>query len=202
MGTKIAKDRQLVKVLLLDNYDSFTHILLRTLSALDLLCITVKKNDEISLAEAQEFDAFVLSPGPGFPATSGICCELIRQYAASKPMLGICLGHQAIAEVFGAQLYNLPQVQHGRCTQLTQVIANPIFDGLTSPIKVGLYHSWAVAATPFPDCLEITSRSTEGTVMSIAHKEYPIIGLQFHPESIMTPQGPLMLKNWAESLKV
>ncbi len=200
MSTKIAKGIQRKKVLLVDNYDSFTYILLRTLEELDMLCITVKKNDTIDIAEIKDYDAVILSPGPGYPSTSGICCELIRQFAPTMPILGICLGHQTIAEVFGATLINLPMVHHGEITDLKITKPHFLFKGLIEPIEVGLYHSWAVSKEDCPDCLEIIAVSGNGIIMSLQHKNFPIVGVQFHPESIMTSQGHLILQNWVNSL--
>lgn len=187
------------KILLLDNYDSFTFNLFRALEAAGMQDITVVKNDAMRPEEADDFEAMVISPGPGYPATSGVCCELIRRFAGHKPILGICLGHQAIAEVFGAQLYHLPQVRHGVQVHL-KIIENDItFTSLEGEIAVGLYHSWAVSRENLPACLQVTSVSEEEVVMSLRHRQFNIHGWQFHPESIMTPQGIRMLGNWAAS---
>jgi len=196
------KPGQLIKVLLLDNYDSFTYNLLRALETAGLSDITVKKNDEIDLDEAGDYDVIVISPGPGAPSEAGICCDLIRRYAAHKPMLGICLGHQAIAEVFGASLYHLPQVRHGVQVPLRILKTDSVFSGLNGEILVGLYHSWAVADPHLPACLEVDAVSDEGVIMAITHRTFPLTGWQFHPESIMTPLGIQMLMNWVTRLVV
>lgn len=199
-SAKIHKHRQLKKLLLIDNYDSFTWNLTQIIEECGETELCIMKNDEMNVDFAKQFDAVMISPGPGIPSESGICCDIIRKYSATKPILGICLGHQAIAEVFGAKLYNLQEVQHGTCVSLINLNDELIFNGLDGEIVVGLYHSWAVSEIELPSCLEITAHSQDGVIMAIRHKKYNVRGLQFHPESVMTPSGPAMIKNWVHNI--
>lgn len=184
------------KILLLDNYDSFTHNLLHALKRAGIQNITLCKNDEISLEEAAVFSAFVISPGPGSPSSSGICCDLIRTYAHSRPILGICLGHQAIAEVFGARLFRLRHPQHGIAATLKFMEESELRGYFQDDLKVGLYHSWAVDPASLNRNLVATAFSDQGIIMSIRHRRFPTEGWQFHPESVMTPMGDFMLRVW------
>ena len=188
-----------IKVLVIDNYDSFVYNLVHYLEEMD--CdVTVKRNDHFSLEEVANYDKILLSPGPGIPDDAGLLKKLIQQYATSKPILGVCLGHQAIAEVFGGKLKNLDQVFHGVSTKATIISENePLFKGLGKEIEIGRYHSWAVSREGFPGVLEITSIDENGQIMSFRHKDYNICGVQFHPESVLTPQGKQMIGNWVES---
>jgi len=189
-----------MKILLLDNYDSFTYNLAHYLRELTGEDIPVMRNNRISLEEVGAYDAIVLSPGPGLPADAGIMPELIRTYAPSKKILGVCLGMQAIGEVFGGQLLNLPSVFHGVAT--TATILKPdevLFKGLPASIEVGRYHSWVVDETSIPPELEITAVDATGRVMALRHRSLDVRGVQFHPESVLTPHGKTMIKNWLES---
>lgn len=186
-----------MSLLILDNYDSFTYNLAELVRQCHYTDFKVVRNDEIGLAEVEQFDRILVSPGPGLPSESGITKEIIHEFAVSKKILGICLGHQAIAEVFGGTLYQLDRVCHGLVAEISVIDnADTLFDGLVSPFPAGLYHSWAVAEVKLPDCLIITARSADGVIMGIRHKEYNVRGIQFHPESIMTPMGVQMIGNW------
>ncbi|MBO4482483.1 MAG: aminodeoxychorismate/anthranilate synthase component II [Prevotella sp.] len=190
-----------MKIVIIDNYDSFTYNLAHLIKELGAE-VTVYRNDEpevqalIDNADNIEFDKIVLSPGPGIPSEAGLLLDVIRTFAGKKPMLGVCLGHQAIGEVFGGQLTNLSDVFHGVATEGTQFGNDPIFAGLPKRIVMGRYHSWVVSKDGFPSCLEITAESDEGQVMALRHKEYDIHGIQFHPESVLTTEGKTMIGNW------
>ncbi len=190
-----------MKIVIIDNYDSFTYNLAHLIKELGAE-VTVYRNDEpevqalIDNVDNIEFDKIVLSPGPGIPSEAGLLLDVIRTFAGKKPMLGVCLGHQAIGEVFGGQLTNLSDVFHGVATEGTQFGNDPIFAGLPKRIVMGRYHSWVVSKDGFPSCLEITAESDEGQVMALRHKEYDIHGIQFHPESVLTTEGKTMLDNW------
>lgn len=187
------------KILVLDNYDSFTYNLVHAVKKLGFKHVEVHRNDQISLEEIARFDKIILSPGPGVPSESGILLDVIKTYAATKPILGVCLGEQAIAEAFGGALTNLSEVHHG-VSSMVNVLENDIlFDGLEKTIEVGRYHSWAVDKSKLPDCLTITAVDEEGMIMALAHKTYDVRGVQFHPESVLTPDGEQMLKNWLNS---
>jgi len=187
------------QVVIIDNYDSFTFNLVHYFEGLGC-AVTVYRNDQFDLEDLQDFDAIVLSPGPGLPKNAGLTMQVIHRYASSKKILGICLGHQAIGEYFGAKLENLAQVVHGQSSEITVLDTNEtIYHNLSLPITVGRYHSWAISKQDFPDCLEITAEDQEGCIQSIKHKSLPIYGLQFHPESILTPQGKAILVNWLET---
>ncbi len=183
-----------VSVLVIDNYDSFTYNLVHYLE--DLGCtVTVKRNDRLTLEEVDAFDKIVLSPGPGIPDEAGLLKEIIAKYAPTKSILGVCLGQQAIGEVFGGTLINLDEVHHGVATQIRITKDDPIFDGLPKEIEVGRYHSWVVNPD-LPEVLEATSVDENGQVMSLRHKEYDVCAVQFHPESVLTPEGKKILENW------
>ena len=185
-----------MKILLFDNYDSFTYNLLHILKELGA-DVEVHRNDKISLEEIERFDKILLSPGPGIPEEAGILLPLIRTYAPTKSILGVCLGEQAIGEAFGATLINLTDVHHGVCSDIRIIAKDPIFEGLEPGIRVGRYHSWAVSKENFPDCLEITAVDTEeGQIMGLRHREYDVRGIQFHPESVLTPKGKTIIENW------
>jgi anthranilate synthase component 2 len=186
------------KILMIDNYDSFTYNLVHYLEDLDCEVI-VKRNDQLSLEEVDAFEEIVLSPGPGIPDEAGLLKEIISTYAGKKRILGVCLGQQAIGEVFGGSLINLDQVYHGVATTIDIVKEDYIFKGLPKQIEVGRYHSWVVNAD-LPDSLEATSFDENGQIMSLRHKEFDIRAVQFHPESVLTPQGKQMLKNWLKPL--
>ena len=186
------------RILVFDNYDSFTYNIVHAVKKLGYNNVEVYRNDQISLDEIARFDKIILSPGPGLPAESGILLALIQKYAASKSILGVCLGEQAIAEAFGGNLINLTDVHHGVSSMVDVIDEDVLFDGLPTKIEVGRYHSWAVEKNGLPDCLKITAVDEEGMIMALAHKTYDVRGVQFHPESVLTPQGEQMLKNWLE----
>lgn len=187
-----------MKILVIDNYDSFVYNLVHYLEALDCE-VTVKRNDRFSLEEVEEYDKILLSPGPGIPEEAGLLKEVIKKYAGSKSILGVCLGQQAIGEVFGGSLENLRQVFHGVATTATLLVNDePLFKNLPPEIEIGRYHSWVVAKKDFPPMLEITSTDSNGQIMSLRHREYDIRGVQFHPESVLTPYGKEIIKNWVE----
>lgn len=184
------------KILVIDNYDSFTYNLVHYLEDLDCK-VTVIRNDEISIDEPAQYDKILLSPGPGIPDEAGLLKDIIKQYAPSKSILGICLGQQAIAEVFGGSLINLEKVYHGVARPIDIIVKNEsLFAGLNTKIEVGRYHSWSVDPTTLPNVLEATSVDKEGNIMSLRHTIYDVKGVQFHPESILTPDGKKILANW------
>ena len=187
------------KIVVIDNYDSFTYNLVHYLE--DLNCeVTVFRNDEFYIDELKNFDKILLSPGPGIPDEAGMLKEVIKTYASTKSILGVCLGQQAIGEVFGGSLTNLEKVYHGVATPVNILVDDEtLFDGLEKQIEVGRYHSWVVNTTDFPDVLEITSVDENGQIMSLRHKTLDIRGVQFHPESVLTPNGKEILKNWLNS---
>ncbi len=186
----------IMNILVIDNYDSFTYNLVHYLE--DLNCeVTVYRNDEFDIDEIKNFDKILLSPGPGIPDEAGLLKEVIKTYAATKSILGVCLGQQAIGEVFGGSLINLEKVYHGVATNVNILVDNEsLFDGLEKQIEVGRYHSWVVDTDDFPDVLEITSTDENGQIMSLRHKTYDVRGVQFHPESVLTPNGKKILENW------
>jgi anthranilate synthase component II len=185
------------KILVIDNYDSFTYNLVYYIEKLTGISPSVFRNDEISLDDAGNYDKIVLSPGPGVPSDAGICIDLIKKYAATKSILGICLGHQAIGEAFGARIINLRSVYHGVATpvQITDD-QEPLFANIPSTIIGGRYHSWVVSSEGLPDCLKITCEDESGIIMGISHKTCDVRGLQFHPESILTEHGMEIIANW------
>ena len=184
-----------MKVLVIDNYDSFTYNLVHYLEDLNS-DVTVVRNDKLILEDVEPFDKIVLSPGPGIPDEAGLLKAIIKKYAPTKSILGVCLGQQAIGEVFGGSLINLDEVYHGVATKVTiSVDDEPLFNGLDKNIEVGRYHSWVVNPN-LPDCLEATSFDKNGQVMSLRHREYDVKGLQYHPESVLTPNGKQILENW------
>jgi len=186
-----------MKILLLDNYDSFTYNLYHYLEQVVDGEINVKQNDEITVEDAGKYDRIVLSPGPGLPDEAGITKEIIRKYSSTKPILGVCLGHQAIGEVFGAKLKNLDTVKHGIASRLVvKDKGEKIFSGIGSEVSIGHYHSWVVSKENFPGELKITAEDEKGNIMALRHNNYNVCGVQFHPESVLTSQGLTMLKNW------
>ena len=186
-----------IKIVIIDNYDSFTYNLAHLVKELGA-DITVYRNDQFALNQLEPFDKIILSPGPGIPSEAGLLLDVIKAYAGKKPILGVCLGHQAIGEHFGGRLTNLSEVYHGVQTEGTQFGTDPIFAGLPKRIMMGRYHSWVVDRAGFPDCLEVTAVSDDGQIMALKHKNYDIHGIQFHPESVLTPEGRTMLGNWLE----
>ncbi len=186
-----------MKIVIIDNYDSFTYNLSHLVKALGAE-VTVYRNDQFKLSELQQFDKIILSPGPGIPSEAGLLMDVIAEYKGKKPILGVCLGHQAIGESFGGTLTNLSDVFHGVQTDIDITVDDYVFAGLSKRIPVGRYHSWVVDAKGFPADLEITAVSEEGQVMALRHKTFDIRGIQFHPESVLTPDGKQMIKNWLE----
>ncbi|MBF6652719.1 aminodeoxychorismate/anthranilate synthase component II [Flavobacterium columnare] len=183
-------------IAVIDNYDSFTYNLVHYLEDLDCE-VTVYRNDEFELAELEKFDKILLSPGPGIPDEAGLLKQVIEKYAPTKSILGVCLGQQAIGEVFGGQLTNLEKVYHGVATKVK--LTNPdevLFRDLPAEFEVGRYHSWVVANENFPAVLEVTSVDANGQIMSLKHKSYDVRGVQYHPESVLTPLGKKILENW------
>ena len=184
-----------MKIVIIDNYDSFTYNLSHLVKELGAE-VTVLRNDQFSLDEIEAYSKIILSPGPGIPSEAGLLLDVIRTYAGRKPILGVCLGHQAIGEVFGGKLTNLKDVYHGVATPVTLTTDDYLFKGLGNTFEVGRYHSWVVDTDGFPDCLEVTSVSQEGFIMSLRHREYDIRGIQYHPESVLTPGGKTIISNW------
>ncbi|MBP6424363.1 MAG: aminodeoxychorismate/anthranilate synthase component II [Flavobacterium sp.] len=186
------------KILVIDNYDSFTYNLVHYLEDLDCE-VTVYRNDEFEMEEIAHFDKILLSPGPGIPDEAGLLKQVIQQYGPTKSIFGVCLGQQAIGEVYGGTLSNLNKVYHGVATNVTKSVNDELlFEGLENEFEVGRYHSWVVDAN-LPDCLEATSFDENGQLMSLRHKTYDVRGVQFHPESVLTPNGKKMLENWVKS---
>ncbi|UZT97726.1 aminodeoxychorismate/anthranilate synthase component II [Chryseobacterium fluminis] len=185
------------KVLVFDNYDSFTYNLVQMIERILNVSVDVVRNDEITLEEIGKYDKIILSPGPGIPEEAGILIDLIREYAPTKSILGVCLGQQAIAEAFGGSLINLSEIFHGVATS-TDLIKDDtkLFRNLSSGMEVGRYHSWAVNPENFPEELEITAVDKDGMIMALQHKTYDVHGVQFHPESILTPDGEIIIKNF------
>ena len=184
-----------MKIVIIDNYDSFTYNLSHLVKELGAE-VTVYRNDQFEMSQLEEFSKIILSPGPGIPSEAGLLLDVIRTYAGKKPILGVCLGHQAIGEAFGGKLENLSDVFHGVATPCHIIADDPVFSGLPAEITIGRYHSWVVSKENFPDCLEVTAESDEGQIMALKHKTLNVRGIQFHPESVLTPDGKKMLQNW------
>ncbi|WP_153800709.1 anthranilate synthase component II [Foetidibacter luteolus] len=210
-----------MKVLVFDNYDSFTYNLVHLVEKIIHSKVDVYRNDQIALEKVQDYDKIILSPGPGIPEEAGLLLPLIKEYAATKSILGVCLGHQAIGEAFGGKLVNLSSVYHGVATKINQVApltenrellvehsgnktlasnhSQKVFNGLPQELEVGRYHSWVVSREGFPDELEITAEDDNGYIMALQHKTYDVQGVQFHPESVLTPDGEKIMRNWLNS---
>lgn len=184
-----------MKLLILDNYDSFTYNIVHAVRELGVEP-TVVRNDKITIPEIGEFDKIIISPGPGIPSEAGVLPQLLKEYAGKKPIFGVCLGHQAIGECFGAKLTNLEDVYHGVQTTATVTAPDYLLEGMGESFPIGRYHSWIVSEEDFPECLEITSRDDDGRIMSLRHGEYDIHGVQFHPESLLTPGGIRIISNF------
>ncbi len=184
-----------MKIVIIDNYDSFTYNLSHLVKELGAE-VTVLRNDCFQLTDLEAYDKILLSPGPGIPQEAGLLLEVIRTYVGKKPILGVCLGEQAIGEVFGGKLTNLSEVYHGIQSPIRITASDYLFEGLPEEIPVGRYHSWVVDRENFPDTLEITAVSQEGYIMAIRHKNFDIRGIQFHPESVLTPDGKRIISNW------
>jgi len=183
------------KILVIDNYDSFVYNLVHYLEELDCK-VVVKRNDQLHIDDVEEYDKVLLSPGPGIPEEAGLLKPIIEKYAATKSILGVCLGMQAIGEVFGGRLLNLDEVHHGVATKIELFVDDEyLFDGLKKEFMVGRYHSWVVEKN-LPPTLQATSYDEKGEIMSLRHTEFDVRGVQFHPESVLTPDGKKMIKNW------
>jgi anthranilate synthase component II len=206
-----------MKILIFDNYDSFTYNLVHLVEKITHLKVDVYRNDQIPLEKVKEYDKIVLSPGPGIPEEAGLLLPLIKEYAATKSILGVCLGHQAIGQAFGGKLVNLSTVYHGVATPVRivsgqlSVVSEPdspftthysrskLFEGLPETFEAGRYHSWIVSDENFPRELEVTARDDNNYIMGLQHKKYDVQGVQFHPESVLTPKGEDILRNWLKN---
>jgi anthranilate synthase component 2 len=190
-----------MKILIFDNYDSFTYNLVHVVEKIINDKVDVYRNDKIPLENVNDYDKIILSPGPGIPAESGLLLPLIKKYASSKSILGVCLGQQAIGEAFGGSLINLTTVYHGVATKIKvnperTKSGNDMFNSLENELEVGRYHSWIVSKENFPKELEITAEDENGYIMALRHRTFDVQGVQFHPESVLTPMGELMMRNW------
>jgi len=195
-----------MKILVFDNYDSFTYNLVHLVEKITGEKVDVFRNDKLPLEQVQQYDKIILSPGPGIPSEAGLLLPLIKAYASTKSILGVCLGHQAIGEAFGGTLVNLSTVFHGVATFIETTVNQPttnnqqpttsIFAGLPAKIEVGRYHSWVISDENFPEELTITARDENQYIMALQHKTYDVTGVQFHPESVLTPEGEKMMRNW------
>ncbi len=188
-----------MKILIFDNYDSFTYNLLHLVEQLGYSDVEVHRNDTLPLDEVERFDKIILSPGPGIPSEAGDLLPLIRGYAPHQSILGVCLGHQAIGEAFGAKLENLSEVYHGVQSSIRLTQPDTLFEGFGSVMEVGRYHSWVVGRDALPEVLEVTALSEEGQIMALRHREYDLRGVQFHPESILTQDGERILSNFLKN---
>ena len=190
------------KILLLDNYDSFTYNLVQYIEELVGYEITVKRNDELTVEQVNDFDILFLSPGPGVPKDAGILIDVIKTYSGKKPIFGVCLGLQAMAEAFGGELINLKRVYHGLATEIAITHEDALFHGLTNPFLAGRYHSWVADNNSLPSCFEVIATDVdEEEIMAIRHKEHLTKAVQFHPESILTPQGKTIIQNFLQEAK-
>jgi anthranilate synthase component II len=198
-----------MKILVFDNYDSFTYNLVHLVEKITHVKVEVYRNDQIPLEKVKDYDKIILSPGPGIPEEAGLLLPMIKEYAATKSILGVCLGHQAIGQAFGGTLVNLSAVYHGVATPIqvvsrdslitTHYSRNDLFEGLPDEIEVGRYHSWVVSKENFPTDLEITAEDKSGMIMALQHKTFGVQGVQFHPESVLTPLGESIMRNWLKS---
>lgn len=189
-----------MKILLLDNYDSFTFNLFQLVGEVGGKVPEVFRNDKITLEMVEKYDKILLSPGPGIPCEAGIMPEIVREFASRKSILGVCLGHQCIGETFGAQLENMTRVCHGFGLETVVTKSDEkLFQNVPPNFQSGRYHSWVVANENLPDCLEVTARDLENRIMALRHKTFDVRGIQFHPESVLTPDGAIIIKNWLES---
>lgn len=189
-----------MKILVFDNYDSFTYNLVHLVEKVLPVKVDVFRNDQIPLEKVKEYDKIILSPGPGLPSEAGLLLPLIREYAATKSILGVCLGHQAVGEAFGCGLINLNKVYHGVATSCRIINSSEVlFKGIPEEIEVGRYHSWIISKDNFSPDLEITAEDDNGYIMALRHKTYDVKGVQFHPESVLTPQGEVIMSNWLKN---
>lgn len=187
----------MMKILVIDNYDSFTYNLVQYIERVRKAPVDVRRNDQISLKEIGAYEKILISPGPGIPVEAGITLDLIREFGASKSILGVCLGHQAIAEAYGGSIRNLSTVYHGVTGQMKQLVGDDyLFEGVPREFDAGRYHSWVVEPDTLPGDLEVTVENDEGYIMAIRHREHDVKGVQFHPESVLTEYGGMMIKNW------
>jgi anthranilate synthase component 2 len=198
---RITEQKIKMKILVFDNYDSFTYNLVHLVEKILHEKVEVHRNDQIPLEKIKEFDKIILSPGPGIPQEAGLLLQLIKEYASSKSILGVCLGHQAIGEAFGGKLVNLKEVYHGVATPIKveskkSKVKKDLFEDLPETLEVGRYHSWIVSDENFPKELEVTARDDNNFIMALQHKTYDVQGVQFHPESVLTPMGEKILRNW------
>lgn len=186
------------RILVFDNYDSFTYNLVHLVEKIIHKKVDVFRNDQIALEKVKEYDKIILSPGPGIPEEAGLLLSLIKEYAASKSILGVCLGHQAIGEAFGGKLINLSTVYHGVATpiEVDEDKKSQLFKGMPKTIEVGRYHSWIISDESFPEELEVTARDANNYIMALQHKKFDVQGVQFHPESVLTPDGETIMRNW------
>lgn len=186
-----------MRILIFDNYDSFTYNLVHLVEYITGQPVDVFRNDKIAKADVAAYDKIILSPGPGIPTEAGLLLPLIQQYATTKGILGVCLGHQAIGEAFGASLYNLPQVYHGVALPCQVTVPDcRLFAGMPARFEVGRYHSWVVEPSSLPACLQVTAVDDNGHIMAMQHTAYDVQGVQFHPESVLTPLGEQIMRNW------
>lgn len=186
-------------ILLLDNYDSFTYNLLHYLEQVTDEPVVVKRNNEIAISEVEEFSSIILSPGPGLPTDAGVMMELIKIYGKNKPILGICLGHQGIGEAFGGKMVNLEKVLHGVKRKIIVTNKNDrLFNGIDESFSSGHYHSWVISSEGLSEEIDVTAIDSEGNIMAISHRNLPVSGVQFHPESVMTDHGLKLIHNWVE----
>jgi anthranilate synthase component 2 len=188
-----------MKILVFDNYDSFTYNLVHLIEKVADVDLEVHRNDKIALKDINRFDKIVLSPGPGIPSEAGILLEVIKEYASKKSILGVCLGQQAIGEVFGGSLINLQNVFHGVATEMEVLKDDVLFKNVPKKFKAGRYHSWVVSDTNFPDVLEVTAKDEFGNIMALRHKTLDVRGVQFHPESVLTEYGEQLMSNWLKN---
>lgn len=193
----------MMKILVFDNYDSFTYNLVHLVEKITGQKVDVFRNDQISLEDVDRYDKIILSPGPGIPSEAGLLLPLIKKYAGSKSILGVCLGHQAIGEAFGGKLLNLSKVYHGVSSPVNIIpgkskggLNGGLFDGLRDGFLAGRYHSWVIDPQGFPASLEIIAMDPEGHIMALRHKTLDVVGVQFHPESVLTPEGEKIMRNW------
>ena len=191
-------------IIVIDNYDSFTYNLVHLVEKITHTKVDVYRNDQLALEKVKEYDKIILSPGPGIPEEAGLLLPLIKEYAATKSILGVCLGHQAIGQAFGGKLVNLSTVYHGVATEISvrsqeSLVVSPLFNGLPERIEVGRYHSWIISDENFPEELEVTARDENNYIMALQHKKYDVQGVQFHPESVLTPDGETILRNWLKN---
>jgi anthranilate synthase component 2 len=188
-----------MRILVFDNYDSFTYNLVHLVQKIVTDPVEVYRNDQIPLEKVKEYDKIILSPGPGIPTEAGLLIPLIKEYAATKSILGVCLGHQAIGEAFGGKLINLSTVYHGVSTSCHLQTDCKLFEGLPGDIEIGRYHSWIVSEENFPAELEVTAKDENGYIMGLQHKSFDVQGVQFHPESVLTPDGETIIRNWLKN---